>query len=164
MHAPPSSPAADPTRHPPRWLGLLAWLALCFAAAAAGSFFTPGAWYASLHKPSWNPPGWLFGPVWTLLYAAMAVAAWLVWQRGWSRALGWFGIQLALNAAWSPVFFGMQRIDLALVIMLLLWIAIAATTAAFFRVRRAAGWLLVPYLAWVTFAAVLNWTLWRLNG
>lgn len=144
------------------------WLALCFGAAAVGSFFMPGAWYTSLSKPSWNPPGWVFGPVWTVLYAAMAVGAWLVWRRGgWAvqpRALGLFCVQLALNAAWSPVFFGMQRIGLALVVMMLLWVAIAATMVEFFRVSRGAGWLLVPYLAWVSFAAVLNFTLWRLNG
>ena len=150
------------------WLGLIAWLALCVGAAAVGSRFMPGAWYASLQKPSWNPPGWVFGPVWTALYAAMAVAAWMVRRRGGfavqGRALGLFLLQLALNAAWSPVFFGMQRIGLALVVMLLLWAAIAATMAAFFRVSRGAGWLLVPYLAWVSFAAVLNFTLWRMNG
>jgi len=149
-------------------VGLVAWLVVCFGAAAVGSMFMPGAWYASLNKPSWNPPSWLFGPVWTVLYAAMAVAAWLVWRRGGLArqrgALGLFLLQLALNAAWSPVFFGMQRMGLALVVMMLLWAAIAATMVAFFRVSRGAGWLLVPYLAWVSFAAVLNFTLWRLNG
>lgn len=150
------------------WVGLVVWLVVCFGAAAVGSLSMPGAWYASLNKPSWNPPSWVFGPVWTVLYAAMAVAAWLVWRRGGLArqrgAMGLFLLQLALNAAWSPVFFGMQRMGLALVVMMLLWAAIAATMVAFFRVSRGAGWLLVPYLAWVSFAAVLNFTLWRLNG
>ncbi len=150
-----------------RWAGLAACLLITFCAAALGALFMPGEWYAGLHKPAWNPPAWIFGPVWTMLYAAMAVAAWLVWVRGgWrgeGRALALFLVQLALNAAWSPLFFGLHRIGLALAEILLLWAAIAAMMAAFFRIRRAAGWLLVPYLAWVSFAAVLNFTLWRLN-
>ena len=106
----------------------------------------------------------MFGPAWTVLYALMAVAAWLVWrQDGWSGALLLFGIQLALNAAWSPLFFGLHRIDLALADIVLLWVAIVATTVAFWKVTPGAGGLFVPYLAWVSFATVLNFTIWRMN-
>lgn len=127
----------------------------------------PGEWYAGLNKPAWNPPGWLFGPVWSALYTMMAVAAWLVWRRGGfaaqRRPLGWFLAQLVLNAVWTPLFFGLHRPGVAFAEILLLWLAIAWTIAAFWRVHRTAAWLLAPYLAWVSFAAVLNGTLWRLN-
>lgn len=149
------------------WLGLVAWLAVSFSAAALGSLFMPDAWYAGLRKPSWNPPGWVFGPVWTVLYSAMAVGAWLVWQRGGfaaqRRPLALFCVQLALNAAWTPLFFRMHWIGVALADLLMLCGAIVATLIAFFRVSRVAGWLLMPYLAWVCFAAVLNFTLWNMN-
>lgn len=145
-------------------LALLASLLLAFGAAFLGAQFGPGDWYAGLRKPSWNPPGWLFGPVWTLLYAAMAVAAWRVWKAGEARpALALHVVQLALNAAWSWLFFGLHRPGLAFVDILALWAAILATTLAFFPKDRAAGWLMVPYLAWVSFAAFLNFTLWRMN-
>ncbi len=151
-----------------RWLVLGGLLALSFGAAAIGTPFIPGDWYAALAKPSWNPPSWVFGPVWMLLYTLMAVAAWLVWQRGEGGArrlaLGLYAVQLALNAAWTPLFFGLHLLGVAFVEILLLWLAIAATIAAFHRVHRLAAWLLVPYLAWVSFAAVLNFTLWRLNA
>lgn len=144
-------------------LVLAGWLALTFAAASLGALFLPGEWYASLKKPSWNPPAWIFGPVWTTLYTAMAVAAWLIWRRGgWAaqrRPLLLFLLQLALNACWTPIFFGLHRPDLAFAEIVLLWLAIAATLAAFYSVSRAAGWLFMPYLAWVSFAAVLNFTL-----
>ncbi len=149
-------------------LALGGWLLLCFAAAALGAFFMPGEWYAALRKPAWNPPSWIFGPVWTALYIMMAVAAWLVWRRGGWRAqrrpLGLFLVQLALNAAWTPLFFGLHLPGVAFAEILLLWLAIAWTLAAFWRVHRVAAWLLAPYLAWVSFAAVLNFTLWRLNS
>jgi tryptophan-rich sensory protein len=151
-----------------RWLSLAGWLLLCFAAASFGGLFLPGEWYAGLKKPSWNPPGWIFGPVWTVLYTMMAVAAWLVWKRGGFKAmrlpLGLFLLQLLFNALWSWLFFGRHQPALAFVDLLLLWLAIAATLAAFRRVSRAAAWLLAPYLAWVSFAAALNFTLWRLNA
>ena len=150
-----------------RALALGCWLLLCFSAASLGAFFMPGEWYATLKKPSWNPPGWLFGPVWSALYTMMAVAAWLVWKRGGfathRRPLSLFLVQLALNAAWTPLFFGWHRPGLAFAEIFLLWLAIAATIADFRPVSRAAMLLLVPYLAWVSFAAVLNFTLWRLN-
>lgn len=127
----------------------------------------PGEWYASLKKPSWNPPPWIFAPVWISLYAMMAVAAWLVWKRGGfstqRRPLTLFLAQLALNALWTPLFFGLHRPGLACLEIALLWLAIAATLLAFRPVNRAAAWLLAPYLAWVTFAAALNFALWKLN-
>lgn len=149
-------------------LGLGGWLLLCFAAASLGAVFMPGQWYAALQKPSWNPPGWVFGPVWTALYTMMAVAAWLVWKQGGfaaqRRGLTPFLVQLALNAAWTPLFFGLHRPGLALAEILLLWLAIVWTIASFWPVHRVAAGLLLPYLAWVSFAAVLNGTLWRLNA
>lgn len=148
-------------------IGLAGWVVLCFAAAAGGAFFMPGQWYASLNKPPWNPPGWIFGPVWTALYVMMAIAAWLVWRRGGFASqrspLRWFLVQLALNAAWTPLFFGLHAPGWAFAEILMLWLAIASTVAAFWRASRAAAWLLVPYLLWVSFASWLNFTLWRLN-
>jgi tryptophan-rich sensory protein len=109
----------------------------------------------------------VFGPVWTTLYAMMAVSAWLVWRQGGfaaqRRALTFFLVQLALNALWSPLFFGLEQPGMAFVCIIALWLAIAATIAVFRRVQRIAAWLLVPYIAWVSFAAVLNGVLWRLN-
>lgn len=165
-------PATDPTftKEPlkPAWPGLVVWLVVCFAAPALGSAAGPGAWYAELKKPSWNPPGWVFGPVWSVLYASMAGAAWGVWRRGGFRAqrlpLGLFLTQLALNALWTPLFFGLRSPGLALVDIVLLWLALVATLAAFARVHRGAGALLAPYLAWVSFAAFLNFTIWQLNS
>lgn len=148
-------------------MGLCGWLLLSFAAAAPGELCPPGEWYAALQKPSWNPPGWLFGPVWSMLYTMMAVAAWLVWRRGGfaaqGRPLRAFLAQLGLNALWTPLFFGLHWPCAAFAEILLLCLAIAWTIVVFGRVQRAAGWLLVPYLAWVCFAAVLNGTLCRLN-
>jgi translocator protein len=148
-------------------LALGGWLVASFSAATLGAFFSPGEWYAALAKPSWNPPAWLFGPVWSALYAMMAVAAWLVWKRGGFLAqrtpLALFLVQLALNAAWSPLFFGLQWPGVAFAEILLLWLAILATLVSFLRVNQVASWLLAPYLAWVSFAAVLNFTLWRMN-
>ena len=129
----------------------------------------PGDWYASLAKPAWTPPTWVFGPAWTILYAMMAVAAWRLWRRLGARpresrrALVLFAVQLALNLSWTPVFFGMQRPDLALVVILVLWAAIAATIVAAWKACKTAAALLVPYLAWVTFATALNAAIWRLN-
>jgi benzodiazapine receptor len=151
-------------------LGLILLVLVCFAVAGIGSFFTMPSiadWYAGLRKPSWNPPVWLFGPVWTVLYLSMAVAAWLVWRRvgfsGSAMPLAVFGIQLALNLVWSIIFFGRNNVGLALADIVLLWLAIVATIFAFRHVSVLAGWLLVPYLIWVTFAAVLNLSIWRMN-
>jgi len=148
-------------------VGLFGWLLLCFMAAAGGAVFMVGEWYVLLNKPTWNPPGWIFGPVWTVLYIMMAVSAWLVWQRGGfsaqRRPLTLFLVQLALNAFWTPLFFGVHQLGIAFAEIIVLWIAIIATLLAFRRVSTIAAWLLVPYLLWVSFAAVLNGTLWRMN-
>jgi tryptophan-rich sensory protein len=145
-------------------LALVGFIVVTFCAPLLSVGAMPGAWYAALQKPSWNPPAWLFGPAWTLLYTLMAVAAWLVWKRvGFSRQMGLYFVQLALNAAWTPIFFGAHQLGWAVVEIALLWIAILVTLRSFRRVSAAAGWLFVPYLAWVSFAAVLNAALWRLN-
>ena len=148
-------------------LALVGWLTLTFGAALTGAFVDTGGWYASITKPTWNPPNWIFGPVWTTLYIMMAVAVWLVWQRGgWKqqrKALTLYLVQWALNALWTPLFFGLQRPGLAFAGILFLLAAILATIAAFWRVKRTAAILLIPYVLWVSFAAVLNFTIWRLN-
>ncbi len=148
-------------------LALAGWLALCFAASGTAIFVSVDGWYAGLNKPLWNPPAWVFAPVWTLLYAMMAVAAWLVWREGgWKsqrRALVLFLLQWLLNALWTPLFFGMHRVGLAFAEINLLWLMLAATLMSFWRVRKAAAFLLLPYLAWVSFAAALSFTIWRLN-
>lgn len=148
--------------------GLGGWLLITFVAAAIGSLFAPGEWYAGLVKPAWNPPNWIFGPVWTVLYILMAVAAWLVWKRyglvGATVPFVLYVVQLVLNAGWSWLFFGLHRPGAAFVEIVVLWVAILSTAVLFFRLERAAGILLIPYLLWVSFASVLNYTLWRLNG
>ncbi len=116
----------------PAWPGLVIWLLICFIAPALGSGSKPGEWYAQLNKPSWNPPGWVFGPVWTALYASMAVAVWMIWRRGGFRVqrlpLGLFLTQLALNALWTPLFFGLHQPGLAFLHIALPWPAIIPTT------------------------------------
>jgi benzodiazapine receptor len=148
-------------------LTLLGFIAICLAAGALGAAITAPAiptWYAGLAKPSFNPPDWLFGPVWTALYLMMAVAAWLVWRRGAARAaLLLFALQLVLNSAWSLLFFGIHRVDLALIDIVVLLAAIVATTLAFRRASTIAALLFVPYIAWVSFAMALNIAIWRLN-
>lgn len=148
-------------------LSLVGWILVAYAAAVLGGLAGPDAWYATINKPSWNPPNRVFGPVWTILFTMMGVAAWLVWSRraetGVTLALGLFAGQLLLNALWSWLFFHWHRPDWAFAELLLLWLAILATLLAFWRVRPLAGALLVPYLLWVSFAGYLNLTLWRLN-
>jgi translocator protein len=148
-------------------LALIGWLVLCFAASGTAVFVSTGGWYAGLHKPLWNPPAWVFGPVWTLLYVMMAVAAWLVWREGGWKAQGWalglFLLQWLLNVLWTPLFFAMHRPGLAFADIITLWLVLAVTLNLFWRVSKPAGVLLVPYLAWVIFAAALNFTIWRLN-
>lgn len=149
-------------------LGLMGWLVAAFAAAWVGSRFRPAEWYEALAKPAWTPPDAVFAPVWTALYALMGVAAWLVWRRagfsGAPAALALFIVQLLLNALWSYLFFGLHRIDLALLEIVPLWLAILIVLVLFWRVDWRAGALMVPYLAWVAFAAGLNFALWRLNA
>lgn len=143
---------------------LLGWLGVSFLPALAGIAFPAPDYYRALRRPSWAPPTWLFGPAWTALYVMMGVAAWLVSRRpGSDGALRLFGVQLALNAAWTPIFFGLRARGLAMAEIAALWVAVALTTLAFFGRRTMAGVLLLPYLGWVSFAAALNWEIWRRN-
>jgi translocator protein len=151
--------------------GLLGWVLMTFTVGLIGARATIAAipgWYVHLHHPALSPPSWVFSPVWTVLYLMMALAMWLVWlQEGDSRAgraaaSAYMG-QLALNGLWPVVFFGGQSLAGGLVVIALLWVAIVATLVVFWRQRPVAGVLLIPYLAWVTFASVLNWQLWMLN-
>ena len=150
-------------------LGLIGWLFVSFAASAVGAVASIQArsFYSQLSQPAWAPPPSVFGPVWTVLYALMAVAAWLVWRRGGFRinriALSFFLAQLILNALWSWLFFAWHLGALAFVDIVLLWILIVATLVSFWRVQLLAGALLIPYLLWVSFAAVLNYSVWQLN-
>ncbi len=151
---------------------LLLMVVLCFGVAAVGGMATAtgvGDWYPTLAKPAWNPPGWVFGPVWSALYLAMAVAAWWVYRKVGSLReaavpLTFFAVQLALNLLWSFVFFAWQQPGWAFVEIIALWVMVLATMAAFFSRSKVAGGLFVPYFAWVSFAAFLNWTIWRLNS
>jgi len=148
-------------------VGLVLWILAALAAGWIGSRFMPGDWYASLAKPSWNPPNTIFGPVWTVLYILMGVSAWLVWrQTGFSGAKGpltLFIIQLALNALWSYLFFGAHQPMLAFIEIVALAAVILITMLFFWTIRPLAGVLLIPYLAWVLFASALNFQLWQLN-
>jgi len=139
-------------------------LLLTIAAPSLGAFSPPGEWYQSIHKPSWNPPPWIFGPVWSVLYLMMATAAFLVWRKdGWNRAMSAYLVQLIFNAAWTPLFFGAKRIDWACTDIVALWFAILVTILCFWKTSKVAAWLMVPYLGWVSFATVLNATLWAMN-
>lgn len=151
-------------------LGLVIFVAACLAVSAIGGWVTAKSvdtWYQALQKPSFNPPDWLFAPVWTLLYLMIAISGWRAWrspaQDGLRRAMAVYAAQLALNLAWSCVFFGGRLIGPALGVILLLLVAIGLNAALFWRTDRLAGWLLLPYAAWVAFAAALNFELWRLN-
>lgn len=152
-----------------RLTSLAVSLALAFAVAAIGGWVTAGSvtdWYPTLAKPAFNPPNWVFGPVWTVLYALMAVAAWRIWQAtGPLRrlALGLYGVQLALNLSWSVLFFGLHRIGAALADIAILLMMILATMRLFARIDRPAGLCFVPYAAWVAFAGLLNASIWTLN-
>ncbi|MFA9477395.1 TspO/MBR family protein [Phycisphaerales bacterium AB-hyl4] len=152
-------------------VGLICWIALSLLAGVVGGVATgreAGAFYRELELPPFAPPGWVFGPVWTLLYLLMGVAVWLVWKpSGFAKArlpLSLFGVQLVLNALWSWIFFAWWQPGWALVEIVVLWLAIVATTIAFWRVRPTSGALLLPYLAWVSFAVVLNAAIWWLNA
>lgn len=151
-------------------VALLVLLGVCFGTAAIGAAWTATAvhdWYPALQKPAWTPPDAVFGPVWSALYLLMALSAWLVWRRGgWtenSSALGLFTVQLILNLAWSGVFFALRTPAIAFVEIILLWCAIVVTLWSFRRVSTLAATLLVPYLLWVSYAAALNGTIWRMN-
>lgn len=150
-------------------LGLAAWLAVAFAAAAIGAVASidAGAFYAQLVRPAWAPPAWVFGPVWSVLYLLMGIAAWLVWrEQGADRpgaALTLFVVQLGANALWSWLFFAWHKGALAFAEVLVLLALIAATVVMFWRIRRLAGVLMLPYLAWVGFASALTWAVWQRN-
>ncbi len=164
-------------------LSLVTAIVVPQAAGGIGAIATASSvssWYKDLKKPSWNPPSWVFGPVWTVLYVMMGLAAWLVWRRSGEgapedkplalpetserrAALSLWGVQLVLNTLWSVIFFGLRSLGGAAAEIGLLWAAIAATVVRFYRIKPAAGLLLTPYLAWSTFASVLNVTVWRMN-
>lgn len=152
-------------------LALAGWIALVLGLGSGmGLFFGPDAWFDALHKPTWNPPNWLFAPVWTTLYVLIGISVWLVWRQKDAapalrrRALILFWCQLALNLAWTPIFFGLHQPMLAFAEICLLWISILATAVAFGRVRALAGYLFAPYLLWVSFALILNGTIWLMNA
>lgn len=143
---------------------LLGAIILCQLAGIIGTVFTMDAiptWYAGLIKPVLNPPSWVFGPVWTILYTLMGISLYLVWQK--KGKTGIFFVQLVLNALWSIVFFGLKDISLALVVICMMWISIVSTIVVFYKISRPAAYLLLPYIAWVSFALYLNLAIWRLN-
>lgn len=151
-------------------VGLGISLMVCFVAGGVGGLATTqglDVWYETLNKPTWNPPNWIFAPVWTTLYGLMGIAVWLVWRGGDLKdaqpAIALFFIQLVLNSLWSVLFFGLQNPGAALIEIVVLWLAIVATNVSFFRRSMIAGGLMTPYLLWVSFAAFLNFTIWNLN-
>lgn len=153
------------------FLKIIVSLLICFTAAALGNVFTISSiptWYAGLNKPPFNPPNYLFGPVWTILYILMAISLFLVWKKGLKDkkikdAIKIFAIQLILNAIWSPVFFGARNLFLAFIIIVVMWIFILKTIRAFAKIDKISSYLLYPYLAWVSFASILNFSVWFLN-
>jgi len=148
-------------------IALLVFVLACAAAALPGIAFRPGDWYRNLAKPSWCPPDWLFGPVWTVLYLFVAVSGWLVWRRegldGAAVALAVYSVHLVLNGLWSMIFFGLRRPDLAFVEVFILWLSILATIGVFYPIDKTATLLLIPYGTWVGFAVMLNFRIWKLN-
>lgn len=146
------------------WTIFLVFLAACLGAAATGALFPPGDWYDRLDKPSWTPPKWLFPVAWTALYIAMAwAAARVAVLPGNGLALALWACQIAFNGLWTPVFFGLRRMGGGLVVIAALWLAVAATTLAFWRLDLVAGLLFAPYLIWVSYASALNFDVWRRN-
>lgn len=148
-------------------IGLVVWILICFIPAIIGAQFGPGEWYQDLAKPQWNPPNWIFGPVWTLLYILMGISVWIIWKDyGLKTAaipIGFFIFQLVLNALWSWFFFGLENVGLAFVDILALWTFILITLILFWKLNTWSGVMLVPYIAWVSFATVLNYNIWQLN-
>ena len=146
------------------FLLFLIFLAACFAAGSTGVLFAPGEWYRNLRKPSWTPPSWMFSVMWTSLYLLMSwAAARVAVAEGSGIALALWALQIALNTLWTPVFFGLHRMRAGLVIIALLWATVVVTTLAFFQIDTLAGIMLVPYVAWVSVAACLNYSILRLN-
>jgi translocator protein len=153
-------------RRPRPWLALAGFAAAVFVTAAIGGLGVAGtvAEYNGLEQPAWAPPSWLFGPVWTVLYLMIGLAGWLAWREvGFSRPLWIYTAQLVLNAIWTPLFFGAGQYGLAFLDIAAMWLLIGATVVAFWRVRRAAALLLLPYWVWVTYASALNLAIWLLN-
>jgi len=146
------------------WPLFLTFLAACGAPAASGALFRPGEWYQGLSKPVWTPPNWMFPLVWAFLYVAMSLAAARVAALpGTGQALAFWAVQITVNTLWSGVFFGLRRMAAAGAVITALWLAVAATTAAFWQHDLVAGLLMLPYLAWVTIAWALNWSVWARN-
>lgn len=145
-------------------MGLVVFCALVAIAALSGAFFKPGEWYDRLRKPSWNPPKWVFPVVWTILYAFMAIAGWLIWQKvGVGVVIAVWGVQLILNAVWSWCFFGVKRMDLAFIDVTALWLSVLLFIILAWPISKTASLLFAPYLLWVSTAALLNWTVWKMN-
>jgi tryptophan-rich sensory protein len=161
---------ADLARRPKessKWWGLAAFAAAVILTVVIGTVAVTGTseQYQTLQQPSWAPPSWLFGPVWTVLYAVIAISGWLVWRKvGFGVQIAVYAAQLVLNAIWTPLFFGGDMFGVAFADIVALWILIGVTIALFWRVSRAAAWMLVPYWAWVTFASALNFAIWQLNS
>jgi len=152
--------------HPRRWAGLPVFVIAVVVVAVVGSLAAvdSGAEYLALERPPWAPPRWLFGPAWTVLYVMIALSGWLAWSaRGLTPALGVYAVQLILNMAWTPLFFGAGQYGLAFAEIIVLWLVIVLNIALFWRISRLAAWLLVPYLLWVTYASSLNFAIWQLN-
>lgn len=149
------------------FLSFLPFFLASVAAALPGVLIRPGDWYRGLAKPPWRPPDWLFGPVWTVLYISIAVAAWRVWQTagfdGATLALSVYAVQLGFNAMWSVIFFGLRQPGWAFAEIICLWLSVLATIAVFYPVDAVAGLILIPYALWVSFAVALNYRIWRLN-
>ena len=155
------------TNRSQHWPALAAFGVAVLAAAVIGGIAASdaSAEYAQLAQPSWAPPSWLFGPVWTALYIMMAISGWLVWRKvGFGAAIIAYGVQLVLNAIWTPLFFGGDYYGLAFAEIVVMWLAIGVTVALFWRISRPAAYLLLPYWAWVTFASALNFSIWQLNS
>jgi benzodiazapine receptor len=147
------------------WLPLGGFFLACFATACSGAIFTPGQWYEGLKKPWWRPPNWMFGPAWGVLFIMIAFSGWLVWREvGFGLAMWLYGVQLVLNFLWSAFFFGMKRPDYALYDLMALWMAILACIIVFAPISFWGMALMLPYLAWVTFAGYLNYVMLQLNG
>ena len=145
-------------------MSALVFVLIVLATASSGAIFKPGEWYESLRKPGWTPPTWAFPVVWTILYVFIGYAGWLVWTiAGWSLPMALWGLQIVANALWSYFFFGMRRMDVALVDVAILWLSIAVFIVAAWPVAPLASLLFLPYLAWVTAAAALNYSVRRLN-
>jgi len=146
------------------WGSLAVFIVAVIMVAMTGAIFKPGPWYETLEKPSWTPPDWAFPVVWSILYLFIAIAGWLVWQTsGWPLALALWILQLLLNGAWSWLFFGLKRMDLAFVDVSLLWLCIAGFIVIAWPISTTAALLFLPYLVWVSIAAALNLTVWRMN-